>query len=1043
MLKNSLRIFLIFCCIVLAVTPFCGISASAAVLETEFPGASVPQEKNYTWSSVTSVISTKKMRKYFIIRTDCGGHSADLYLSFPKEGGFRLQTLHEFQKAEGITSPPAGNNGLFEPEALETVHYANDSGALLLYGGGDTVIRYTAYGKGFELQIRNSEEKRIISITHLQISFAYDRKGTVVRSMVELPLMNREAIYGGGERFNDANQVGHTISLTNFDCWSRPEYSYKNVPLFHSNRGYSIWFNMSYSGQADIGETDSKKYSVAFDGEKLDFYLFTGTPLENLKRYTDLTGTSGVSETWTYGFWTGAQNAAFENTGARDTLTNIKDLIEGYKSYYNFYPEACFAEGAAARNKNVTDYLNQIGVRTLGWFSPDLWRSFGTAEELLPNITEYPTFNSSGKLLSSGQPFTYFSKYFKTYGAYKFFDKNYIDFSNPNSVEMIKACWGDYWDNGVSGTMNDFGEWYPFETMYFNGIDGDEMHNLISYYYAKSANEAWSDRFGNDYVLFMRSGCAGSQYYSGDFLGDQVSAYYGNDNNGYVSTIYAMISMGASGFNLYGADLGGLGGIPSDDLWNRWVQLSVFSPYMRQHGSFIHKPWEHGDLAAKSFGSWYYFRKNIVPMIESAAIDAEKNSNPIIKGMMMAYPYQIALADVNDEYIFCDDFLVCPVTEENTTYRDIYLPKGSTWYGLSDYENYGGGNKVSFYSPTSNFPVFIKGGAVKAINVPASMQLGAEMHDDSNDDKQAIDALLITPPDNDRTSVIYNKIGQSTDYHTYDCKVETYESLRGSDSDFTVQNEEGSDRQIVLALGVAAASVTVDGQPLTRLWNTPSYANNQYGYYVEASGKGMTKILLPKGWHSINIVKGSVEQASATLFSSSNPVSLVKNNTLEVFESESIIEASKIKVMWATGFADSYDIEYSLDGESWSSIKEESSEYTVTNGAGSVDTVNCDNIYAKYFRIVPQENGDSGEPAVNAIEIYGKTDSEIYAVKEDINIWENFSENSYDIPFETAYTDFSKEMPYQGKLIIASFMIAVVFAGEAILLSNSRKKRLH
>lgn len=221
------------------------------------------------------------------------------------------------------------------------------------------------------------------------------------------------------------------------------------------------------------------------------------------------------------------------------------------------------------------------------------------------------------------------------------------------------------------------------------------------------------------------------------------------------------------------------------------------------------------------------------------------------------------------------------------------------------------------------------------------------------------------------------------------------------------------------------------------------YANNQYGYYVETSGKGMTKILLPKGWHSINIVKGSVEQASATLFSSSNPVSLVENNTLEVFESESIIETSKIKVMWATGFADSYDIECSLDGESWSSIKEESSEYTVTNGAGSVDTVDCDNIYAKYFRIVPQENGDSGEPAVNAIEIYGKTGSEIYAVKEDINIWENFSENSYDIPFETAYTDFSKEMPYQGRLIIASFMIAVVFAGEAILIINSRRKRLH
>lgn len=1040
MLRKCSRALLIFFCALLAVIPFGGISASAAELKTEFSGASVPEEKNYTWSSITAVTSTKKMRKYFIIRTDCGGYSADLYISFPKEGGFRLQALHEFQKEDGLTSPQAGNNGLFEPDALEVVHYANDSGALLLYGGGDTIIRYTKYGNGFEMQIRNGDDKRIISITNLQISFAYDRKGNVVRSMVEMPLVSREAIYGGGERFNDANQVGHTISLTNFDCWSQPEYSYKNVPLFHSNRGYSIWFNMSYSGQADIGETDSKKYSVTFDGEKLDFYLFTGTPLENLKRYTDLTGTSGVSETWTYGFWTGAQNAAFEKGGG--TLTNVTKLIEGYKSRYNFYPEACYAEGEAARTTSVTEYLSGKGIKTLGWFSPNLWKNLGSVSDLLPNVTEYPSFDSSGKILSSGQPFVYFSKYFKTYGKYKFFDKDYIDFSNPNSVEMIKACWEQYWNNGVRGSMNDFGEWFPFETMYFNGLDGDEMHNLISYYYAKSANEAWSNKFGNDYVLFMRSGCAGSQYYSGDFLGDQVSAYYGDDNNGYVSTIYAMISMGASGFNLYGADLGGLGGTPSDDLWNRWVQLSVFSPYMRQHGSVIHTPWSHGTQATKSFGSWYYFRKNIVPMIESAAIDAEKTSNPIIKGMMMAYPYQIALADINDQYIFCDDFLVCPVTVENTTYREITLPKGSTWYGLSDYENYGGGNTVNFYSPTSNFPVFVKGGAVKAVNVPSGMELGAEMHDESNDDKQALNALLITPPDNDRTSVIYKKTGQSTDYHTYNCTTETYENRRGSDSDFTILNEQGSDRQIVLALGVTAASITVDGQPLSSLAHTPSYTNNEYGYYVDTTGKGMTKILLPKGWKSLNIVKGSVERSSATLVSSSKPVSLVTSTGFKVFESDSVIDASEIKVMWSTAFADNYDIEYSLDGESWNTIKSESSEHTVTNGAGSVDTVDCGNISAKYFKIVPYDVGDDGEPAVNAVEVYSEPSERIEVVKNDTNIWKNFKEDNYDIPFEDISVGSLNGTSYKG-MLTASLMIAVIFAGGTLFVVYYRKKHIN
>ena len=85
---------------------------------------------------------------------------------------------------------------------------------------------------------------------------------------------------------------------------------------------------MAYTGQADIGKSDPYKYTVIFDGANLDFYVFIGTPLENLKRYTDFTGTSGVSETWTYGFWTGAQNNAFENTGYNDTYK--KYISEDY-----------------------------------------------------------------------------------------------------------------------------------------------------------------------------------------------------------------------------------------------------------------------------------------------------------------------------------------------------------------------------------------------------------------------------------------------------------------------------------------------------------------------------------------------------------------------------------------------------------------------------------------------------------------------------------------------------------------------------------------
>ena len=84
-MKKLRKLICSFCCAVIAVAPFCGISAGAAdtdgAFRTEFPGAVIPQQKNYTWQSVTSVKSIQKTRKYFIIKADFGGISEDLYIS--------------------------------------------------------------------------------------------------------------------------------------------------------------------------------------------------------------------------------------------------------------------------------------------------------------------------------------------------------------------------------------------------------------------------------------------------------------------------------------------------------------------------------------------------------------------------------------------------------------------------------------------------------------------------------------------------------------------------------------------------------------------------------------------------------------------------------------------------------------------------------------------------------------------------------------------------------------------------------------------------
>lgn len=998
MLKNKLMKFLtVVASVAILLVGFSGVvSAKELTYNGNVNSIYIPTLYGYEWETVTSVVKTQQSPKYFIITAQAGEHTEDLFISFPAEGGFRLQSLHEVQKEQGLTAPQASHAGLFEPASLAVIDYNNTSSGVLMKGTDGTAVTYTEQSDGgFRLQVSDSTGKKIVAIGSGQISYAY-KNGVVVRTMVEMPLNEKEAIMTGGGHMNAINQVGDSVSLTIVDQCGDDEFAYIVVPIYHSNRGYSMWFNMTYYGQQDVGDTDPDKYFVTFDSEEgvnLDLYLWAGTPTENLKKYTALTGTSGVSPTWTYGYWMGAGTYAWNNVnqpvpGRSDSaVTNLQNVIEGFKERYGFYPEATFVEGELQSTAVALQFLKERNIKPLAWWRGDEGIA-NMAERLASsNVSVFPTVDKNGKIVEHGYPFAYNTYMLKNFGVYQFVADNdgvewesTWDWSNPNAVKATEYEFAGMWNFGVQGSMIDFGEWGMDYGTYANGLTHWQMHNLMSYYYAKGTAEAFTNRLDGDHVLFLRSGTAGSQYYASNFLGDQHQ-----DWDGYQMQIRAVINLGGAGFNQYGGDLGGYAGSrASANLWNRWVVLSTFQPYMRQHGSNLTVVWEDvGKLAAKIFGNYYYFRKNIVPTVESASIDANKNANPIAKGMLFAYPNQLPLKDLDDQYLFCDDFLVSAVTVADTSYKEVILPKGSTWYNLFNYKAYKGGQLVVEEAPTSTMPVYVKGGAVKAINLPESMKLGEQMHDDSGDEYQAIPSLLITPPDASRETTIYVKDGESTDFRTYDSHTEVYTNAPGEGVSFSVTNEAGSPRQIVLALGVTAAAVTVDGESLYPLDHTPDYMSEEFGYVVDADGT--TTMLLPTGWKELTIVKGDAnyepltmhgENASMeTMFDGSAVTTYAVGRGFEV-ALDAPVEIDRLKVKWATGYYDSYDIEYSEDGEEWYVIPNDADgNKTVVDGCGSVDDVRFDAVKAQYLRLAMGEMGDAAvTPAVYELEVYAPVD---------------------------------------------------------------------
>ncbi len=848
-----------------------GIPGLAASLKPTAPASPV-----CVWHTTGTVKSTQQNKDTFVINApididtsaedDTGygdlnvnigsllgfAYDIKMYITFPVEGGFRLRL-----------SEKASESGFFNPSALSDITYQTlDDGRIMMYGMGDTVLYYQKTASGFTMSVGDKKGNISLTFTDDDIYLGY-QKDKIVRTKMTLPLATEEAIYNGSERFNDVNQVGYVFSLRNEDTGyhgvetpsEEHTNSYINVPIFHSSEGYSVWYNMTYTGTADIGVADASAYTVDFDGSKFDFYMWNGTILENIKKYTAITGTSYVPPKWAFGYWLGAQDGPWrtnQTTGTtyadgsaeaiQQAYDNLVDMFEGYEAMGITDIAAVYGEGLnSTTNAAAYAYVNSRGSRMLMWYHPHAY-TVSTLQTLLPGVSR----NNLPLPLNLVNPVA---------GNYM---GDFIDFSHPNAVNAITGFFNGgtsytknlkYWDLGLKGAMIDYGEWLRDDTLLYNGLKGDEMHNFISYYYAKAQMEAWDSYYpDHDYILFERSGVAGSQKFVANFTGDQKAGWMGLTDQ-----IRGILSMSTGGFNIVGGDMGGFKGQPDEELYARWVAFSTFSPLMRTHGS-IKNPWKKGTIAKNSFPTYYWFRMNMQDLLYSAAIDANKNATPMAMPLGVAYQGQKNVKSINDQYLFCNSFLVNPVVESRVKERTLWLPEGN-WYDLWTCRRVEGNQMItadaSYATAPVTIPVYIKSGAAVAVELPDTM-----MPMESMEGKVKYKGLLITPADNLTNTPVYTSVEEEPVVYT--------SRYIGANA-YSLTASKDSNRRMLVAYGTNATSVTVDGVALNALDHVPNITQNENGFY--ADGADRTFILLPEGWKTVRIAYAS--NASGETFDAS------------------------------------------------------------------------------------------------------------------------------------------------------------------------------
>lgn len=113
-----------------------------------------------------------------------------------------------------------------------------------------------------------------------------------------------------------------------------------------------------------------------------------------------------------------------------------------------------------------------------------------------------------------------------------------------------------------------------------------------------------------------------------------------------------------------------------------------------------------------------------MPYIYSLAGHTYHRGYTIMRGLVMDFPNDNKLRNIDDQYMFGPSLLVNPVTVYKATSRKLYLPSGTGWYNLYDGRFTDGGVEINADAPYERMPLYVREGSI--IPVGPDLQYTAE-----------------------------------------------------------------------------------------------------------------------------------------------------------------------------------------------------------------------------------------------------------------------------------------------------------------------------
>ncbi|MDO6759709.1 glycoside hydrolase family 31 protein [Tamlana sp. 2_MG-2023] len=530
-----------------------------------------------------------------------------------------------------------------------------------------------------------------------------------------------ESYYGLGDKPVDNNLKGKR-----FENWVTDSYAYgrdtdpiyKTIPFYtalHNKKSYGIFFDNTFRSYFDFCNERRNITSFWAHGGEMNYYFIYGPDMGDVVvNYTDLTGKPhAMPALWALGYhqckWSYYPESNVKEITAKfrelqipcDAIYLDIDYMEGFRCFTwneQFFPDP----------KRMVKELADDGFKTIVIIDPGIKidMDYSVFREGLEK--DYFCKRADGPYMKG-----------KVWPGECYFP----DFTNPE----VREWWANLFkelveDIGVRGVWNDMnepavmdvpGKTFPNDVRH--DYDGNQCshrkaHNVYGMQMARATYQGLKKfSYPNRPFVITRAAYSGTQRYTSSWTGDNVATW----DHLNIANLQAQ-RMCMSGFSFIGSDIGGFAEQPNGELYARWIQLGIFHPFCRTHSSGDHgdqEPWAFGTTITDVVRKFIELRYQLLPYLYTAFWKYAEEGIPILKSLVLYDQKDPQTHYRNDEFVFGEQILACPITGPNLKGRRMYIPIGK-WFNFWTDEVVNGGQEIWVDADLDSMPIFVKEGAI-------------------------------------------------------------------------------------------------------------------------------------------------------------------------------------------------------------------------------------------------------------------------------------------------------------------------------------------